>query len=243
MGDDLLDDDDDDNDDDKDNNGANMGANANASGYEDPEERANIEEQIEELEAAFQELDKTRKHPGFKSVERNAKERWRRNSDTRQKDGKRQRTFAEWLRIDIKRKRRALKRQREHLHNHIKTKKRQIAGEIAKETGPGGVVAIAKLNFHSFGPKTSRRVRRGMQILAHCSFVDHDLRDACRNTSTLLAITGESHTTKTCPKCFKEHKNVGAAKTFKCDNPNCDYEAPRDGKGAYCIGQRFLTNH
>lgn len=97
-----------------------------------------------------------------------------------------------------------------------------------------------KLNFHAFKrARISRRVRRSLQVLAHCSFVDHELRDACRAKSVLLVVTGEAHTTKTCCACFAVNNKVGASEVFKC--PKCGYQAPRDGKAALSILQRLLA--
>lgn len=205
------------------------------------EEHETVLEQLEQLEQQFQAMDHKRKHPGLAAVAECAQKRYERNKAAREQAGQRERTFLTWLRLDTKRKRRALKQQRERLSNFMMTQKRNWAAQIVKAAGAGGVVITPKLNFHAFKrARISRRVRRSLQVLAHCSFVDHELRDACRAKSVLLVVTGEAHTTKTCCACFAANNKVGASEVFKC--PACHYEAPRDGKAALSIQQRLLAH-
>ena len=82
-----------------------------------------------------------------------------------------------------------------------------------------------------------------MASLAHCSFVETELKSACRKGGVFLVITGESHTTKTCFKCFEVTK-IGSNTVFKCDF--CGATGPRDGKSCLCGIQRtmvFLPRH
>jgi transposase len=194
-----------------------------------------IKRQLEELGKGIPQVNVKKEE-----IKEDAERRWRRNNDARKQQRKTERTFSQWLRIDAKRKRRMLKFRRQRLHNFVATKKRQWSAKIAQAAGEGGVVIVPKLNFHKFERRLSRKVvRRSMQLLAHCSFVDRELTDACRVHKTLLVITGESHTTKTCPCCFAMNDKVGASKVFQC--LECGYKAHRDGKGALCNCQRLFA--
>jgi len=216
------------------------------------DELAELEGALEELKAKF-EVEKegqepvtkryrVSNHPDANSVERWAKERFEASNNARAGAGRKVRSYEQWLRITAKRKRRALKNSKAHVRHYLKTEKRRWASKIAGSAGEGGLVIAPKLNFHRFERgRTSRVVKRGMQLLALCGFVDHELHDACRRQSTLLVISGESYTTKTCPKCFTHNDKVGGSKTFKCANADCGYEGPRDPKSSFCIQQRLVA--
>jgi hypothetical protein len=209
----------------------------------DAEEQAIIIEQLGEVEEGFREMDRRTgmSRLDLAGVRDNARQRYQRNNDARAAQGKSTRTFAQWLRVDNKRKRRALKQRRLLIANYLKTQKRSWASQLVKAARPGGVIVTPKLNFHAFDrARISRRVRRSLQVLGHCGFVDHELSDACRAGQVLLVVTGEAYTTKTCCACFASNQSVGGSKVFKC--PACQYEAPRDGKGAVGIFQRLLAH-
>ena len=151
-------------------------------------------------------------------------------------DPPKERSFKEWLRIRAKRLNRKLKWTRQQQRRSLKHWKRKWAKKLVTAAGRGGTIVTPKLNFHSFKGMT-RRVRRVLQLIGHCGFVDNELTHACRRAGVLLVITNERYTTKNCPACFEDNNSVGASKIFIC--PTCRYEGPRDGKAGLSLFQRF----
>ncbi len=116
------------------------------------------------------------------------------------------------------------------------------------------VVLCARLNFHNF-KKLSRRIKKYFSYLALASFHDR-MKLRCDNVGAVLLNVNEGYTTKKCPSCGA-HANVGASKTFKCPDDECEFECGRDLKvrtrmrmcwkadvlvqGAFCQIQRLLN--
>lgn len=168
--------------------------------------------------------------------EAEARRKWQASERSRAEKGHPTRSFLSWLRVKTKRIARRLKWLRQRLRDAMRTLKRKWAKLLVERAGEGGAIVTPKLNFHSFR-RISRRVRRVMQLLGHCSFVDNQLTYACRRAGVLLIITDECYTTKNCPRCFKDNNHVGASEVFECQA--CGYKADRDGKATAALQQRL----
>ena len=61
-------------------------------------------------------------------------------------------------------------------------------------------------------------------------------------TGTKVIFVDERFTSRTCPRCWTWHKNLGGGKVFICPRPECGYTAGRDHNAAFLILAKAIAN-
>lgn len=99
-------------------------------------------------------------------------------------------------------------------------------------------IFIPKLNFHEFG-RLSRKSKRCMTLLSHCSFVDRLIMKAAEfKRKTSVTVVTEQWTSKTCSACGHIDCNLNNADIYRCTE--CGLQCSRDGNGAKNIMLKWM---
>ncbi|MBD2778298.1 RNA-guided endonuclease InsQ/TnpB family protein [Iningainema tapete] len=138
-----------------------------------------------------------------------------------------------------KRLRWKLRRQSEVLRTRI----RNLTNEIHNKTA----AFLTKNYKHIFLPtfetsqmvvkkkrKLNSKTARNMLTWSHYRFKQTLKFHALKRDCVVHDVT-EEFTSKTCSRCGHVHDKLGGNKKFKCTNPNCGHEIPRDWNGAINI--------
>ena len=100
-------------------------------------------------------------------------------------------------------------------------------------------IVISDFKTHGIFKKNNlcRSVKRSLSVLSHYKFRQR-LKEKCVARGNNLFITNEAYTSKTCGRCGRINRNLGANKTFIC--PDCSYCTDRDVNAGRNILLRFL---
>lgn len=88
--------------------------------------------------------------------------------------------------------------------------------------------------------KINKTVARSMMALRHYAFRQHLLHVA-KNYGTVVHVTTEEYTSKTCGQCGRLNERLGSSKTFVCPQEGCGFVGDRDANAARNILIRFFT--